>query len=259
MRFPLPLVPLLLAAAIVGCGPSESEPTADVDSTAQLAPNPAGPPAAWSYDGDTGPSKWATLADAYAACDGDRQSPIALDDTTARGRQGFNANYIMELGDVVDAGHTIQVNTSGGMLMHDGRMYGLQQFHVHTPAEHTVNGTTYPAEVHLVHRAQDGTLVVLGVFVEKGSAPNPALKTWITGTDTTMTFRPTQFFPKQQNYFTYAGSLTTPPCSETVRWIIMDTPISASAAQLDTLRAHQPNNARPLQPRGDRTLTYVTP
>lgn len=253
------LVSCLLTIVLVGCGSSESEPAADVDSTVQLAPAPDGPPAAWSYDGDTGPEHWADLDTAYAACDGDRQSPIALDDTTARSSQGFNANYIMELGSVVDAGHTIRVTTSGGMLMHDGRIYGLRQFHVHTPAEHTLNGTRYPAEVHLVHRAQDGTLAILGVFVEEGSTTNPALKTWITGADTTMTFRPTQFFPQKQNYYTYEGSLTTPPCSEPVRWMVMDRPISASAAQLDTLRAHQPDNARPLQPRDDRPLTYVTP
>jgi carbonic anhydrase len=259
MRILLPCACLLLAAALIGCGPSESTPTAGVDSTASLAPAPDGPPAAWSYEGKTGPEHWATLSDAYAACDGDRQSPIALDSATAEATESFNANYIMELGDVVDPGYTIQVNTSGGMLMYDGLMYGLRQFHVHAPAEHSLHGTTYPAEVHLVHRAQDSSLVVLGVFVKEGPTPNPALQTWITGADTTMTFRPSQFFPRQQSYYTYRGSLTTPPCSEPVRWIVMDTPITASAAQLDTLRAQYKGNARPVQPRGRRTLTHVTP
>lgn len=254
------LCPVLLAVVLVGCGGRpDAERNVDVDSTAWLAPDPDGPPAAWSYEGETGPAQWASLSDAYDACDGDRQSPIALTDATTKTGHTFNAKYLMELGDVIDPGYAIQVNTTGGMIMYDGLMYGLQQFHAHTPAEHTVDGTTYPAEVHLVHRAQDGSLVILGVFVEEGDTPNPALQTWITGADTTMTFRPSQLFPDTQAYYTYKGSLTTPPCSENVRWIVMDTPIAASRAQIDTLRAHYKNNARPVQPRGDRRLTHITP
>ena len=254
------LFPILLAVVLIGCGGRpDAERDVDVDSTAWLAPDPDGPPAAWSYDGATGPSKWADLADAYAACDGDWQSPIALTDATSQSGQSFNAKYIMDTGEVTDTGYTIQVNTTGGMMMYDGLMYSLKQFHVHTPAEHTVNGTRHPAEVHLVHRAREGDLVVLSVFLKEGTTANPALDTWITGTDTTITFRPGRLFPKQQSYYTYDGSLTTPPCSENVRWIVMDTPISASAAQIDTLQAQYEHNARPVQPRGDRRLTHITP
>ncbi|PSQ97975.1 MAG: hypothetical protein BRD55_00815 [Bacteroidetes bacterium SW_9_63_38] len=251
---------VLCTLLFAGCGGRpESESTADVDSTAWLAPDPDGPPAAWSYEGKTGPAAWADLDTAYAACDGDQQSPVALSDTASTTDQHFNAKYIMEIGEVVNTGYAVQVNTSGGMMIYDGMMYGLQQFHVHTPAEHTVDGTRYPAEVHLVHRAENGGLVILAVFLEEGATDNPALETWITGADTSMTFRPSRLFPAQQSHYTYDGSLTTPPCSETVRWIVMDTPISTSAAQLDTLRAQYKHNARPVQPLGDRQLTYVTP
>jgi carbonic anhydrase len=254
------LLPVLLAVVLIGCGGRpDAERNVEVDSTAWLAPDPDGPPAAWSYEGETGPAKWARLANEYAACDGNRQSPIALTGATTKTGHTFNAKYLMELGEVVDTGYAIQVNTTGGMIMYEGQMYGLQQFHAHTPAEHTVNGTTYPAEVHLVHRAQNGDLVILAVFVEEGDTSNPALQTWITGADTTMTFRPSRLFPKKQAYYTYRGSLTTPPCSETVRWLVMDTPISASAAQIDTLRAQHGGNARPVQPLGDRRLTHITP
>ncbi len=248
-------VVLLSALCVSACVPS------DGDRERSPVPTPSittadGP--AWSYDGATGPEQWADLSDKYAACDGDRQSPIALADAETASDPSFRTLYVHDKGTVVDTGHSLQVNTTGGMLTSDGTVYDLREFHAHAPSEHTVDGTTYAAELHLVYKAGD-RLAILAVLVEEGSSPHPTMEVWAMAPDTTVTLNAGQIQPKGQGYYTYEGSLTTPPCSEPVRWFVMDAPIQASSKQLKALRAQYDNNNRPLQPLGDRTLKHVTP
>lgn len=251
----LSLFALSLALLITGCGPSD-----DGGDTNQQASDESSSQkkAAWSYDGDTGPDHWADLSSAYAACDGSHQSPIDLTNPSSTEGPSLQTNYTSAEAEVTDTGHAIQVNTTGGTMTIGGTTYDLQQFHVHTPSEHTVDGTRYAGEIHLVHRAGKNQLAVLALFVEAGNSANPALHDWIQGTDTTFPYDASALLPSPRSYYTYEGSLTTPPCSEIVRWVALDTPIQASSAQLDTLRAQYEGNARPIQPLNDRTIRYVS-
>jgi carbonic anhydrase len=249
----------VLTLLVAGCGGSDdtSESAATSSDTATAQSSDAAM-ASWSYEGDTGPENWADLSEAYDACDGSSQSPINLTDASPpRNPRSMELSYALAKGDVDDTGHSIQVSLSdAGTLTYGGKTYTLKQFHAHTPSEHTLNGASFPGEIHLVHQA-GSDLLVLGVFVKESTTSNPILQGWIAGTDTTYSLRSERLLPDQRQYYTYEGSLTTPPCSEGVRWIVMETPILASREQLETLQAQYESNARPVQPLGDRRLSYV--
>lgn len=236
-----------------GCEPPGGSPAPSPVPTPSIT-TAEGPE--WSYDGETGPSNWADLSSKYAACDGDRQSPVALAEAEAATAPSFRTLYVRDRSTVVDTGNAVQVNTTGGMLTVDDTVYDLREFHAHAPSEHTLDDTTYAAEVHLVYKAGN-KLSILGIFVEEGSTPHPTLDLLTLEADTTVAFNASQVLPRGQSYYTYKGSLTAPPCSESVRWFVMDTPIQASREQLDALRARYDDNDRPLQPLGDRTLKHV--
>lgn len=244
------LVPFLLW--VVGCGSS------DDGSSGQEVSSQSAEKASWSYDGETGPTHWASLSTDYADCDGSQQSPIDLASASSADAPSLQMNYSSTEAEVTDTGHAIQVRTTGGTMMIGGTTYNLQQFHIHTPSEHTVEGSRYAGEIHLVHQAGPEQLAVLAVFVEEGTDANPTLHDWIQGDHMTLTYDVSSLLPPPHSYYTYAGSLTTPPCSEIVRWVALDTPIKASSAQLDTLRAQYQGNARPVQPLNDRTIRYVS-
>lgn len=250
------VVSLLASLLLGGCAPGSEREPEPVPTPAITTAN--GPD--WSYEGTTGPSHWADLSTKYEACDGDRQSPIALTEAETATEPSFRTLYVHDRGTVIDTGHSLQVNTTGGMLTVDNTVYDLREFHIHVPSEHTVNGQTYAAELHFVYKASSGDqLAVHSIFVEEGTTPHPSMKIWELEADTTVTLNVGRMRPREQSYFTYEGSLTTPPCSETVRWFVMDTPIQASSEQLAALRARYNDNARPVQPLGNRTLTHVTP
>jgi carbonic anhydrase len=200
-----------------------------------------------------------TLEDAHAASDtctlGRQQSPIdltgAIPADMATPRPSWTA---VHGGAVLNTGHTIQVNLSGaGTLDLGGATYSLQQFHFHHPSEHTIDGKAFPLELHLVHAAQDGRLAVVGVLFEEGPA-NPALDAvWATAPGregkaaVAFDIDAADFLPKGGGAFRYEGSLTTPPCSETVSWTVMATPLTASHAQIAAFAAMFPDNARAVQ------------
>jgi len=251
------LCALLLPLLILGCADSKDVQTASEPTSADLAQYDKGD---WSYEGETGPEQWARLSSDFASCTGSMQSPINLADASSPdGESLLKTSYTTEEANVVDTGHVLQVNTSGGTLSIRGQTYALQQFHVHTPSEHTVKGERYAAEIHLVHEADDGQRAVLGLLVEEGSSP-PHLDDWIVEPDTTVPrYNVARLLPSRRSYYTYEGSLTTPPCSEGVRWVVMNTPLQASEEHLDALRALHDGNARPTQPRNDRTVVLVAP
>ncbi|MDP1794023.1 MAG: carbonic anhydrase family protein [Acidimicrobiales bacterium] len=218
----------------------------------------------WSYEGDTGPGKWAALANEFSACGaGKEQSPIDLARAEIEGALALEFHYASVAGSVIDNGHTIQVDVGEGSYVLVGeRRFDLVQFHFHGPAEHTVGGRSYPLEVHFVHKDKTGKLAVVGVLVEAGGA-NSALSPVLDSLPTTVgraetlgaSLNPSRLIPKQHSSFQYSGSLTTPPCTEGVAWSVLVAPLTMSAAQLDTLRArlHGANN-RPVQPLNDRSL-----
>lgn len=223
----------------------------------------AGEGAHWTYEGAGGPKEWGMLSPEYAACSmGREQSPVDLSKPVAA-----------ILGDPVTAwrpvplrvqnnGHTIQVDCAGGgHVMLDGVQYDLIQFHFHHPSEHSVGGAFFDMECHFVHKAADGSLAVLGVMIAKGAADPTIEAVWQAmpakaGESVTANgmLDPSRLLPKDPVTFRYAGSLTTPPCSEVVQWVVFRQAITASAEQLAAFAKMFPNNARPVQPLHRRRL-----
>ena len=210
----------------------------------------------WDYDGDNGPTYWSKLSADYQTCgDGRQQSPIDLDLTTAS-EIPVSFDYRSIPIALLNNGRTIQ---EGGddrcTLTLDQRAYSLLQLHFHTPSEHTCNGIRYPMEIHLVHRhPATQAIAVVGVWVRSGDE-QPELarlgKTLPQQTGELVngagTVNPLNLLPTVRTLVRYSGSLTTPPCSEAVTWLVMATPIEASAQQIELFHQILGDNARPLQ------------
>jgi carbonic anhydrase len=210
---------------------------------------------AWGFAGDIGPNTWGSLSEAYAACGtGTQQSPINLTAPVEADAPAVQIHWRSMPLKVENNGHTIEVVTeAGSFLMLDGVRFNFAQFHFHHLSEHVVEGEPFPMEVHFVHQSEAGNLAVLGVFFMVGES-NPALepiwanmpKTKGEATATTV-IRPIELLPYDEATYRYAGSLTTPPCSEIVSWIVYKEPVEISAEQLKAFADLFPNNARPIQ------------
>ena len=220
-------------------------------------------PAHWTYGGEAGPEHWGELANANKPCTiGLQQSPIDLSGAVSATVPAPIPKWIpTHGGQVVNNGHTLQVNVNnaGGVRL-EGKDYALKQFHFHHPSEHTIDGKVYPLEVHFVHAAADGDLAVVGVLFDEGAA-NPALDPiWSTAPvkegEAAMAAEidTLKFMPPKVGVYRYEGSLTTPPCSETVHWTVMATPVTASPGQLAAFASLFPWNARPVQPLNRRYI-----
>ncbi len=217
----------------------------------------------WGYEGDTGPAHWASLNEDYALCGlGQNQSPVNLSGFVEADLPALDMRYGTPGKEVVNNGHTIQVNMAAGSVLRvDGQDFALKQFHFHAPSENQLNGQSFPMEAHLVHAAADGHLAVVAVFFKKGQA-NPAVeKVWPNmptkpGKQTlAKTVDVNELLPASRDYFRFNGSLTTPPCSEGVRWFVMKQPVEASPVQIEQFRKvmHHANN-RPVQPLNARVI-----
>jgi carbonic anhydrase len=215
----------------------------------------------WGYSGDIGPEFWGDLSAEYALCStGARQSPIDISGATPQ-EGGITFNYQPTNLNLLNNGHTIQVNYDAGSSIEvNGETYNLFQFHFHVPSEHTENGLPAAMELHLVHRNADDKLAVVGVMMNVG-AENPVLaRFWdqIPAEETEITVPGTiniaEALPGGLSYYTYDGSLTTPPCSEGVSWFVLNERIEASQTQIDKFVSIIGNNARPVQPLNDRVI-----
>ncbi len=217
----------------------------------------------WSYAGETGPGRWGSLSKKFALCaEGQNQSPIDLTGAVIAPLPPIRFHYQPTELDIVDNGHTIQVDYQpGSYLSADGRDYDLLQFHFHSPSEHTVDGLPYDMVAHLVHSNADRELLVVAVLME-AREKNPLVRTiWDylpeegqRSAPAGVTINVLDFIPLMSSYFTYSGSLTTPPCTEGVRWIVLGTPVKVSVAQVEEFNAFFPRSTRPLQPLGDRVI-----
>jgi carbonic anhydrase len=213
----------------------------------------------WTYDGDTGPQAWGRLKPDFNLCaTGKRQSPINIEeDRTLQGpAEPLLFNYAPSVGTVVNNGHTILVEAQGdnSITVRGGR-YRLVQFHFHAPAEEQINGRRAAMVAHLVHRNDEGQLAVVAVLLEPGNASPLIDKVW--------TYMPleindrvrmpagmlnlNELLPLDQRYYQFIGSLTTPPCSEGVLWMVLKSPMQISPAQLKLFTQLYPMNARPVQ------------
>jgi carbonic anhydrase len=211
----------------------------------------------WEYSGEAGPAQWARLTPEFGQCAGSNQSPVNLDDLVEAKLAPLQFHYLAGGQNVTNNGHTVQVSYDpGSSLQLDGMRFELKQFHFHAPSENLIKGKSYPLEGHLVHTNAKGELAVVAVMFEPGRA-NPALsQAWQqlpekAGESRSLAtpLSADQLLPANRDYYRFSGSLTTPPCSEGVRWLVMKQPVQVSQAQIDAFKAvmHHPNN-RPVQP-----------
>jgi len=176
--------------------------------------------------------------------------------------QALEFSWSKSTGELVDTGHSEQVNLPpGNSITYGGTKFELLQFHFHTPSEHTLDGKAAPMEVHFVHKSAEGKLAVVGILLKQGSAPSPFAPVLTAlpaaGEKRTVEVDLPAVLPKDTKHFAYAGSLTTPPCSEEVQWIVIRAPDTVSKAEIDAFRAKYPKNARPVQPLKGRTVAIA--
>lgn len=238
----------------------------------------AGVTTSWGYKGNIGPQRWSQLNPAFTLCaTGKQQSPIdipkhikSMSYDLAIRYQNAPLNIVndgqteLSLGVdqlIINDGHSIQLNFPQKPALEkidfNDVDYHLLQLHFHSPSENLWHGQDYPLEIHFVHQGPAGKVLVLAVFVKSGLA-NPALQTIInylpkehgqSALIANQSINPADLLPESNNYYYVQGSLTTPPCSEGVNWVIMSTSITASPAQIQQLRqAMGGGNARPVQP-----------
>lgn len=217
----------------------------------------------WSYEGETGPGNWGRLNADWAKCStGKRQSPIDIRDGMKVELEQITFDYRPSSFNVTDNGHTVQVGMgSGNFITVQNRMYELMQFHFHRPSEERINGKGYEMVVHLVHKDGEGHYAVVALMLERGRPQNTIQTVWnnlpLEKLDTfspSIVIDPMELIPQRRDYFTFMGSLTTPPCTEGVLWLVMKEPIQASPAQMALFSRLYPLNARPIQPGSGRMI-----
>jgi len=245
--------------------------------------NDSGAEIEWSYKGNLGPARWGQINPEFKLCaEGKNQSPINkkvvnVDDILSINYQteplillndGETELVIGSTQELINDGHTLQINTADVKenIVYGKNKYHLVQFHFHSPSENLLNGESNPLEIHFVHQGTNGRVIVVGVFVKSGEF-NETLQTIIDNVspvkDTEYTIQkvsvnPANLIPDNKNYFAFKGSLTTPPCTEGLQWIVMETPITATPAQIMQIRKIiNGDNARHIQPLRDRVIFYA--
>jgi carbonic anhydrase len=216
----------------------------------------------WSYEGTTGPDQWGGLDPENAACaTGGQQSPIDVAGPISARQPALKINWSKRPDTIVNNGHTIQLDFAEGDTLHIGnRVYTLKQFHFHHPSEHLVEGKRFAMEAHFVHAGPDG-LGVLGVLMVAGT-PNRTFRKIVSTmpreegapVPADPAIEPARLLPSERSYYHYEGSLTTPPCSESVDWIVLTHPIEVGEDDIAGFAKLFPNNARPVQNRERRFI-----
>ncbi len=227
----------------------------------------------WDYGKEHGPASWGPLCPEFATCGSGRsQSPIdikgAAPETLAPVKTAYQPVELRivhheHMADVVNNGHTVQVNYPEGSTLTVGdQSFVLLQYHFHSPSEHTVDGKHFPMEMHLVHKAADGKLAVLGAFINEGKANAAFEPVWANlpkekGMEVHLSDVKVDvdaLLPRDRTTYRYDGSLTTPPCTEGVKWFVLANPVALSADQVAAFRAIVKDNNRPTQPLNGRKI-----
>jgi carbonic anhydrase len=211
----------------------------------------------WTYAGVDGAARWGDLDPAYKACSlGAQQSPVNIGETVKAQLPPLKINWAKAFDTIVNNGHTIQVSIGDDstLAIGDGGNFRLTQFHFHHPSEHTINGGGFAMEAHFVHANAAGNRAAIGVLMTAGRM-NKVFNTIVL----TMPGRegpaikadskidPNALLPSKRSYYRYEGSLTTPPCAETVDWLVLAEPIQVAEADITSFARLYPNNARPIQ------------
>lgn len=221
-----------------------------------IAQEHAGPH--WAYDGKDGPEHWAELDKAFGTCAaGHRQSPIDIREAKAADLPPIQFAYRPTPLHIVNNGHTIQINYApGSFITVGGKRYQLTQFHFHHPSEERINGKGFEMVAHLVHRNAEGGLAVVAVLLDPGAEDPDTATLWQhlpakEGPEQLLDDVQVDargLLPKESGYYTFAGSLTTPPCTEDVTWFVLKTPKRIAQRQADMFARIYPRDARPVQP-----------
>lgn len=220
----------------------------------------------WGYEGNSGPDKWGSMDKKFGMCDsGMRQSPIDIGMAPHAEFKALAMNYKPAPLRVLNNGHAIQMNYDKSSTMTvDGKRYNLLQFHFHSPSENIKDGQSRAMEMHLVHQANDGSLAVVGVFLKAGNDNAALAKLWShlpshAGDENMVkgaSFNVSDLLPSKKAYYHFNGSLTTPPCSEGVKWFVMDEEVEVSKKQVNQFLKVVGENARPVQPMNGRFLLH---
>ena len=225
----------------------------------------------WSYSGPDGPSHWGDLEPDFATCKtGEHQTPINIKDAKSDSTlPPIQFDYKPSPLKIINNGHTIRINYApGSSITINGKTFPLTQFHFHKPSEEEIAGKKFDMVIHLVHERSDGAAAVAVLL--KGGRGNPVIqKLWANLPKTegnemevaNVTINAADLLPADRNYYTFDGSLTTPPCSEGVEWFVLKTPVELSAAQIAAFGKLYQMNARPIQPlngRGVRESEFKT-
>ncbi|MBB4845274.1 carbonic anhydrase [Paucibacter oligotrophus] len=217
----------------------------------------------WGYTGEGAPERWAALNPEFSTCAiGTRQSPIDIREGIKVDLEKIQFDYRPSGFAVLDNGHTVQVNVApGNSLQIMGRRFELLQFHFHRPSEERINGRQFDMVAHLVHKDADGKLAVVAVLLERGR-DQPLIQTiWnnlplekMEALPAQVSIDLNQLLPEDRAYYTYMGSLTTPPCSEGVLWMVLRQPVQLSMNQISIFSRLYPMNARPIQSGSGRLI-----
>ena len=231
---------------------------ASAGATACATPAPP-----WTYAGEQGPTAWARIDPAYAACaTGKSQSPVNIVEVLPRDLPNLAFRYGGAALRLTNNGRTVAQTFDPGHSVNLGNMqYQLQSLQLHNPSEHRAAGRVFPMELQLLHKSAQGHLLVIAVMVKEGPA-SPALSAIINKAPTqpgevyesAEAISLTQLLPQQRTYMRYSGSLTSPPCWENVMWVVLTEPITVPKAQIAAFARILPNNVRPLAPLGRRTV-----
>lgn len=218
----------------------------------------------WAYEGKEGPENWAKLKPEFATCDAGRnQSPINIDAVIDAPLKPLKGIQKVAAKEILNNGHTVQANFKfGNMLLLDDVPYQMKQVHFHAPSENTIKGKSFPLEAHFVHADKNGNLSVIGVMFKEGKANSGLEKLWAqmpkdTGAPIPLKAKVSagEMIPDNRDYYRFSGSLTTPPCSEGVRWLLLKTPMTASKEQITAFEAvMKHHNNRPVQPLNGRLV-----
>jgi len=218
----------------------------------------------WTYDGTEGPGNWGGISKDYASCrSGRHQSPIDINATTKEKLPEIQFRYKPSPLKLINNGHTAQVNYANGSQIKVGKdRYELVQFHFHAPSEERVRGKSFDMVAHLVHKNDAGQLAVVSVLFDQGRENVMLQPVWMNLQDHAgpeqslpeLKIDAAQMLPQARGYYTFEGSLTTPPCSEGVRWFVLKQPVELSKSQVAQFTRIFHSNARPVQPLNDRIV-----
>ena len=222
----------------------------------------------WTYGGDDGPDHWAQLGDDNVVCgNGERQSPVDIAGTTKVTTSHVVLDYRSSAATIQNNGHMVVVTPdSGGAIVVDGTRYTLKSFQFHSPSEHAINGRKTAMETQFIHQSDKGDTLIIAVLSDVGTADPMLGSLWtylpfdagkpIPLPDLLVNAQ--DLMPATEDFYVYSGSLTTPPCTEAVTWMVYSSPLSLSPEQADAIARISGPNARPLQQRHDRYFLHVS-